>query len=163
MLLLFNCSVMSNSLLPHGLQHARLPCPLPSLGASQTHVHWVSMPSNHLILCSPHLLLPSIFPSIKVFSNELALCIRWPKYWNFSFSNRSSNEYSRLIYFRIDCFDLFAVQGTLKSSPTSQFKSISSLALCLLYHPTLTSIHDHWKNHSFYHMDLCWQSNVSVF
>ena len=121
------------------------------------------MPFNNLVLCHPLLLLPSIFPSIKVFSNELALCIRWPKYWNFSFSNRSSNEYSRLIYFRIDCFDLFAVQGTLKSSPTSQFKSISSLALCLLYHPTLTSIHDHWKNHSFDHMDLCWQSNVSVF
>ena len=76
------------------------------LELAQTHVLWVGMPSNHLILCSPHLLLPSMFPSIKVFSNELARCIRWPKYWNFSFSNRSSNEYSRLIYFRIDRFDL---------------------------------------------------------
>ena len=73
------------------------------------------MPSNHLILCRPLLLLPSVFPSISIFSNESALCIRWPKYWSFSFSIRPSNEYSGLISFRIDWFDLFAVQGTLKS------------------------------------------------
>jgi len=73
------------------------------------------MPSNHLILCHPTLLLPSIFPSIRVFSNESALCIRWPKYWSFSFSISSSNEYSGLISFRIDWFDLLAIQGTLKS------------------------------------------------
>ena len=73
------------------------------------------MPSNHLILCHPLLLLPSIFPSIRVFSSELALCIRWPKYWSFSLSINPSNEYSGLIYFRIDWFDLLAVQGTLKS------------------------------------------------
>ena len=106
------------------------------------------MPSNHLILCRPLLLLPSIFPSIRVFSNESALLIKWPKYWSLSFSISPSNEYSGLISFRIDLMDLLAVQGTLESSLTPQFKSISSLALSFLYTPTLTSIHDYWKNHS---------------
>ena len=73
------------------------------------------MPSNHLIFCHPLLLLPSVFPSIRVFSSELTLCIRWPKYWSFSFSISPSNEYSRFVSFRIDWFDLLAVQGTLKS------------------------------------------------
>ena len=82
---------------------------------SQTHVHGSLMPSSHLILYCPLLLLPSIFPSIRVFSSESALCIRWPKYWSFSFSIRPSNEYSGLISFRIDWFDLFAVQEPLKS------------------------------------------------
>ena len=107
------------------------------------------MPSSHLILCHPLLLLPSTFPSIRVFSNESILHIRWPKDWSFSFSISPSNEQSGLISLRMDWLDLFAVQGTLKSSPTSQFKSINSLALSLLYSPTLTSIHDYWKNHSF--------------
>ena len=93
------------------------------------------MPSNHLTICHPLLLLPSIFPSIRVFSNILVLHIRWPKYWSFSFSISPSNEYSEFISFRIDCFDLFAVQGTLKSSPTPQFKSIKSSALSFLYGP----------------------------
>ena len=82
---------------------------------AQTQVIVSMMPSNYLILCCPFLLLPSIFPSIKVFSNELALCIRWPKYWSFSFSNSPSSEYSELISFRVDWFDLLAVPGTLKS------------------------------------------------
>ena len=107
------------------------------------------MPSNHLILCHPLLLLPSIFPSIRVFSSEPVLHIRWPKYWSFSFSISLSNEYSGLISFRIDWLDLLAVQGTLKSSPTPYCKSINSSALSFLYGPTLTSIHDYWKNHSF--------------
>ena len=108
------------------------------------------MPPNHLILCHPLLLLSSIFPRIWVFSNELALHIKWPKYWSFSFRMSPSNEYSRLISFRIDKFDLLAVQGTLKeSSPTAQFKSINSSVLSFLYGPTLTSIHDYWKNHTF--------------
>ena len=106
---------MSDSLWPHGLKHARLPCP----PVSQSLLKFMSiesvMLSNHLILCRLLLLLPSIFPSIRVFSNELALCIRWSKYWRFIFSIGPSNEYSGLISFRVDWFDLFAVQGTLKS------------------------------------------------
>ena len=106
------------------------------------------MPSNHLVLCHPLLLLPSIFPSIRVFSNESVLCIRCPMYWSFSFSICPSNEYSGLISFRIDRFNLLAVQGnSQESSPTPQFKSINSSALSLLYGPTLTSIHDYI--HSF--------------
>ena len=91
------------------------------------------MPSNHLIFCHPLLLLPSIFPSIRVFSNESVLLIRWPKYWSFSFSISPSNECSGLISFRIDWFGLLAVQGTLKSLFQHQFKSISSLAFSFLY------------------------------
>ena len=106
------------------------------------------MPYNHLILCCPLLFLSSIFPSIRIFSNESALRIWWPKYWRFSFNISPSNEHPGLISFSRDWLDLLAVQGTLKSSPTPQFKSISSLVLSFLYSPTLTSIHDHWKNHS---------------
>ena len=125
---------------------------------AQIHVHWVNdtIQPSHLPF-----LLPSIFPSIRVFSNESALCIRWPKCWSFSIS--PSNVYSGLISFRIDWFDLLAVQKTLESSPAPQFKSISSSALSLHYGPTLTSIHDYWKNHGFNYMDLCWQSDVSAF
>ena len=100
------------------------------------------MPSNYLILCRPLLLPPSIFPSIRVFSNESVLHIRWPKYWSFSFNISPSNKYSGLISFRMYWLDLLAGQGTLKSSPTQLFKSINSLALSFLYSPTLTSIHD---------------------
>ena len=104
------------------------------------------MPSNYLILYRPLLLLPSIFPSIRVFSNESFLPIGWPKYWRFSFSISPSNEYPGLISFRRDWFDLLAVQGTLQeSSPTPQFKSINSSALSFLYSRTPTSVHDHWK------------------
>jgi len=112
------------------------------------------MPSNHLFLYHPLLFLPSIFPRIRVFSNELALRIRWPKYWSFSFSISPSNEYSGLISFRIHLF----VQETnwhcspresQESSPTPQFKSINSSVSSLLYGTTLTPIHDYSKNHSF--------------
>ena len=115
------------------------------------------MPPKHLILCCPLLLLPSIFPS-----SESVLCIRWPKYLSFSFSISPSNEYSRLISFRMDWLDLLAVQGTLESSPAPQCKSINSLVLSFLYLSTLTSIYDYWKDHSFDYMDLCQQSNVSA-
>ena len=98
------------------------------------------MPSNHLILCCPLLLLPSVFPSIRVFSNELAVCIRWPKYSGYSFGMSPSSKHSGLISFRIDWFDLLAVQGTLKSSPAPQFRSINSLALSILSGPTLMSV-----------------------
>ena len=105
------------------------------------------MPSSHLILCRPLLLLPQVFPSIRVFSNESALHIRWPKYWNFSIS--LSNEFSGLTSSRIDWFDLLAVQGILKMSPPApEFKNISSSVLSFIYSPTLTSLHDCWKNHS---------------
>ena len=102
------------------------------------------MPSNHLILCHPLLLPPSIFPSIGVFSNELVLCIRWPKYWCFSFSISPSNEYSGLISFRMDWLDLLVVQGTLKSL----LHHHSSKASILRHSAFFTSIHEDWKNHS---------------
>ena len=110
-------SVMSDSLRPHGLQHATWIVPVyrPLPEFTQTHVQWVSDASNHLILSRPLFLLPSIFPSIRVFSSESALHIRWPKYWSFSFSISPSNEYSGWISFRMDWLDLLAVQGTLKS------------------------------------------------
>ena len=105
----------------------------------------INMLSNRLILCCP-LLLPSVFPSIRVFSNELALRVRWTKYWSFGFSLSPSNECSGLISFRIDWVDLLAVQRDFQeSSPTPQFKSIMSSVPSLLYGPTLTSVHDYWK------------------
>ena len=107
------------------------------------------MPSNHLMLCCPLLLPPSIFPNIQVFSNESVLHNRWPKYWSFRFSITPSNEYSGLISSRMDWMDLLTIQGNQESSPTPQFKSINSSVLSFLYVPTLTSMHDYWKNHSF--------------
>ena len=115
------------------------------------------MPSNHLIFCRPLLLLPSIFPSIRVFSNVSVLHIKRPKYWSFSFSISPSNEYSGLISFRMDWLD------SQEPSPTLFFKSINSSALSFPYSPTLTSIHVYWKNHSFDQTDLVWQSNVFAF
>ena len=105
---------MSNSLWPHGLQHTRLPFTISWSLLKVMSIESV-MPSNHLILCHPLLLLPSIFLSIRVFSNESVLRIRWPKYWSFSFNISPSNEYSRLISFRIHWFDLLALWGTPKS------------------------------------------------
>ena len=112
----FSCSVVSDSLRPHGLQHTRLPCPSPTPGAYLNSLSIkLVMPSNHLILCHPLLLPHSILPSIRVFFSESVLRIRWPKYWSFSFSISPSNEYSGLILFRMVWLDLLAVQGTLKS------------------------------------------------
>ena len=125
----FSHSVTSDSLQPHGLQHARPPCPSPEL--TQTHVHWVGdaiQPSHPL---SSLLLLPSIFPSIRVFSSESVLCITWPKYWSFSFNISPSNVYSGLISFRIDWLDLLAVQGTLKS--LQHHSSKASVLRCLAF------------------------------
>ena len=113
-MLLFSCLVVSNSLPPHGRQHTRLPCLSPILELAQVHAHWIS-DSIYLILCRPLLLLPSIFPSIRVFSSDLVLHISWSKYWSFSFSISLSNEYSGLISFRIDWFDLLSVQETYRS------------------------------------------------
>ena len=145
----FSCSVVSDSSQPHGLQHARPPCPSPTprVHPKPKSIESV-MPSNHLILCCPLLLLLSIFSSIWVFSSESVLHIRWPNYWSFSFNISPSNEHSGLISFGMNWLDLLAVQGTLKSLLRHQFKSINSSALCFLYSPTLTSIRDHLKNHS---------------
>ena len=130
---------MSNSA-AHESQHARPPCPSPAPGvhSNSTSIESV-LPSSHLILCHPLLLLPSIFPSIRVFSNESALHIRWPKYWSFSFSIIPSNEHPGLISFRMDWLDLLAVQGTLKS---------------LLQHQV--------QNHQFFSTQLSLQSNSHI-
>ena len=119
------------------------------------------MPSNHLILCHPLLLLPSIFPSIRVFSSESVLPITWPKYWSFSFSSSPSDEHSGLISFRINQLDLLAVQGTLKSllqhhSSKASILQCSVFFMVQLSHPYMTT----GKNHTFDSTDLCWQSNV---
>ena len=139
----FSRSVVSNSLRPHKSQHARPACPSPTPG-----VHTNSCPSSRLIHCRPLLLLPPIPPSIRVFSKESTLHLRWPKYWSFSFSISPSNQHPGLISFRMDWLDLLAVQGTLKSLLQHHSSSTNSSALSFLHSPTLTSIHDHWKNHS---------------
>ena len=156
---------MSDYLWPHGLQHTRFLWPSLSLTVCSNSCPSIVTPCKYLILCCPLLFLPSVFPSIRVCSNELALHFRWPKYWSFSIS--PSNEYSGLIFFRIDWFDLLVVQGILKSLPSPQFKSINSLALVFYLtsgsYLTLTSIHDYWKNHSFDYTELCWQNDISAF
>ena len=152
---------MSDSLQPHGLYHTR---PLCFSLFPKVHVHWTSIdasvvPSSHLILWHP-LLLPSIFPSIRDFPNELAVFIRWPKYWRFSII--PSNKYSGLISLKIDWFDLLAAQGTLRS-----LLQHHSLKASILQHPAffiiqLSQVCDHWKDHSLDYTDLCRQSNVSA-
>ena len=142
----FSCSDVSDSLRPpwtivlQAITNSRSLLKLMSIE--------LVMPPNHLILCHPLLLPPSIFPSIREFSNESVLHIRWPKFWSFSFNISPSNEYSGLIYFRIDWLDLLAVQGALKSLLQHHSSKASVLVLSFLYSPTLTSIHDYWKNHS---------------
>ena len=136
---------MSDSLQPHGLQHARLPCPLPSPRACSSSLSSESViPSSHLVFCHTLLLLPSVFPSIRVFSKESALQIRWPKYWSFSFSISPLDEYSGLISFRIDWFDLLVVQRTLKSllqhhSSKASILRCSTSFIVQLSHPYLTT------------------------
>ena len=134
---------MSNSLQPHGLQHDRLPCPSSTPGVCSNSCPLSSvMPSNHLILCCPLFLLPSIFPSIRDF-NELVLHLRSPKYWSYSFSISPLNEYSGLISFGIDWLDLLAVQGTLKSllqhhSSQTLILQCSDFFIVQLFHPYMT-------------------------
>ena len=139
---------MYDSLQPHGRQ-ASLSITnswsLPKLMSIE-----LVMPSSHLILCHTLLLLPSIFPSIRVFSNESALCIRWPKYWSFSFNISPSNEHSGLISFSMDWLDLLAVQETRKNLLQHHSSKTSILQWsALFYSPTLISIHEYWKNHNF--------------
>ena len=143
---------MSNSLRP-------LDCSIPDFPVyhqlpetTQTHVitiHSMVMLSNHLILCRPLLLPPSVFPSIRDFSNESVLRIRWPKYWSFSFSLSPSNEYSRMISFRMDWLDLLAVQGTVKSLLQHHSSKASILWRSAFFIVQLSHIYDHWRNHSF--------------
>ena len=149
--LLLSRSVVSNSLQPPWTSALQASL---SFTISQSLLKFISIESvilpNHLILCHSLLLLPSIFPSIGVSSSESVLCIKWPKYWSFSFSISPSNEHSGLISFRMDWLDLLAVQGTLKSLlQPPQLKSINSSALSFLYGPALISIHDYWKSHRF--------------
>ena len=159
------CSVAKlwPNLWPHGCITPGFPvfyC-LPEI--AQTHIHWING-SNHLILCCPLLLLLSVFPGIRVFSSKSCFCIKWTKYWSFSFSISPTKEYSRLISFMIDRLDLLAGQETLKSLLQNHSSiSINSLLLSFLYFPTLTSIQDYWNNISFDYKDLCWKSDVSAF
>ena len=118
-------------------------------------IKWV-MPSNHFSLCRPLLLPPSIFPSIRVFSNESVLHIKWPKYWSFSFSISPSSEYSGLISL-MDWLDLLAVQGTLKSLLQHHSSKASTLQSSVFFMVQLSHLHDHWKNHSFDYTDICQQ------
>ena len=122
------------------------------------------MPSNHLILCHPLLLPPSVFPSIRVFFSESALCIKWPEwpeYWSFSFSISPSNKYSGLISFRIDWFDLLAVKGTLTSLLQHHSSSVLQCSAFFMFQLS-PCVHDYWKNHSFDYIDLCGQSDVHL-
>ena len=152
--LLSNHLVVSDSATPWTTAHQASPSFTVSWSLLKLMFFESMMPSNHLILCRLLLLLPSIFPSVRVFSNELVLCIRWPKYWRFSFSVSPSSEYSGLISFGIDWFDLLAVQGTLKSLLQHHSSDrIASSVLRLLYGPILTSIQDYWKNCSFGYTD----------
>ena len=161
-MLLFSWSAVSDSMRPLGLQHARFSCPSPEL-VKLMSIESV-MPPNHFVFCRPLLLLPSIFPRIRVFFNESALCIRWPKYQSFSFSVSPFNEYSELISFRIDWFDLVAVQGTLKSllqhhSSKASILCCSSFFMVQLSHPYMTT----GKKPSFCLYGPCQHSNVSAF
>ena len=144
----FSCSVVSDSvILWTAARQASL-----SITNSWSLLKLMSteslMPSNHLIFCCPLLLPPLVFPNIRVFSNESALRIRWPKNWSFSFSISHSNEYSGLISFRMNWLDLLTVQGALKSLLQHHSSKPSILWPSFLYSPNLTSIHDYWKNHS---------------
>ena len=153
------------------LQHARHPCPSPSPGvcSNSCPLRWWYHPTISSSVV-PSSSCPSIFPSIRVFSNESAPHIRWPKYWSFRFSISPSDEYSGLISFGTDWFDLLAVQGTLKSflqhhsSKAAIFDTQPSLwsNICMVFF-MITSVYDCWKNHNFDYADLCWQSDVSAF
>ena len=148
----FSCSVVSDSLRPHESQHARPPCPSPTPGAhSDSHPssHPDMMPSRHLILCHPLLLLPPISPSIRVFSNESTLRMRWPKYWSFSFSIIPSKEHPGLISFRMEWLDLLAVQRILKNL-LQHLCSKASILRCSAFF-TVQLSHTHPQAHT--HVD----------
>ena len=170
LLLLFSHSVVSDSLRPHGLQHARLPCPSLSPGVCSNSCplsHWchsiISFSVVHFF-CLLSFPASGSFPMSQVFYNESVLRIRWPKYWCFNFSTNPFSEYSGLISITINWVDLLAAQGTPKG--LYQHHGLKSSILgnsALFYGPALTSIHDYWKNHSLDYMDLCQKNNVSAF
>ena len=147
----FSRSVVSDSLQPHELQHACQASLSITNSRSSPKLMFIElvMPFNHLIFCHPLFLLPSIFPSIRVFSNESALPIRWPKYWSFSFNISPSSGHSWLISCKRVWLDLLAVQGTLKSLLQHHSSKTSILQCSTFFMVQLTSIHDYWKNHSF--------------
>src|SRR5574339_505684 len=160
----FSRSVVSDSLRPHELQYARPPCPSPTprVHSNSTSIKSV-IPSSHLILWHPLLLLPPIPPSIRVFSKESTLCMRWPKYWSFSFSIIPSKEIPGPVSFRMDWLDLLAVQGTLKSllqhhSSKASILKHSAFFTVQLSHPYMTT----GKTIALT-IRTCWQSNVSAF
>ena len=157
----FSHSVLSDSLWHHGQQDTRLPCPSPTPGA-QTHVHWVSdvIQTSHPLSPSP---LAFSLSQCQVFFSESALHIRWPKYWSLSFSTSPPSEYSGLISFRIDWFNLLAVQGTLKSLLQPHNSKASILWHSAFFMVQLLHLYNYWKNHSFDYMDLCQQSDISSF
>ena len=145
----FGHSVMSDSLWPHGLQHARLPYPSPTPGACSNSCSlskWCHLTISSSVVPFSYCL--QSFPASGSFPMSQSLRIRWPKYWSFSFSISPSNEHSGLISFRIDCGSPCCPRDSQESSPTPQFKIINSLALSFVYSPTLTSIYDYWENHS---------------
>ena len=147
----FSCLVVFGFLWSHELQHARPPCPssTPRVPSDSTSIESV-MPFSHLLHCCPLPLLPPILLSIRAFSNESTLLMRWPKYWSFSFSMSPSNEYPGLISFRMDWLDLLAVQGTLNSLLQHRSSKASILRRSAFFTVQLTSIHDHWKNNSLH-------------
>ena len=153
---------MSNSLQPHGLRHARPPCTSPSL-----RVYPSSCPLNQwchpTISSSVALFCPRSFPASGTFPMSWLFGIRWPKHWSFNFSISPSSEYSGLISFRIDKFDLFAFQGTLKSLLLHHSLKASILWHSAFFMVHLTSVHDNWKNYSLDYMDICWQRDVFAF
>ena len=151
----FSCSVVSDSLRPNGLQNNRPPClsPTPRVYSNSCPLSWWCHPTISSFFLQITSYIPSSpafnLPSIRIFSNESALCIRWPKYWSFSFNYSPSNEHSGLISFRVDWLDLLqSPRDSQESSPTPQFKSINPSVPNFLYSPTLASIHDYGKNHS---------------
>ena len=158
---LFSCQVVSSSLQLHWLRHTRPSVPYHPQSLPKFMFIASVMLSSQLILWHPLLLLPSILPSIRDFSNESSVHIRWPWYWSFSFNISPSSENSGLNSLKIDWCDLLAALTFRNSTP--QFKGINSLAFCLLYGPTLTTAHDHWEDHSLDYKDLCRQSSVSAF
>ena len=160
LVLQFSHSLVSDSFRPHVAAHQASLSITNSRGLLKLMFIELVMPSSHLILCCPLLLLPPIPPSFRVFSNESTLRMRWPKCWSFSFSISPSSEHPGLISFRMDWLDLFAVQGTLKSLHQHHSSKASIFRHSAFFTVQLS---DHWKNHSLDQTDPCWQRNVSAF